>query len=46
MNDILAPEQYGFRTNLLTEKAAFSLIDSILAVVNNKQIVGGIFCDL
>jgi hypothetical protein len=46
MNDILAPEQYGFRTNLSTEKAAFSLIDVILTAMNNKQIVGGIFCDL
>jgi hypothetical protein len=46
MNDILAPEQYGFRTHLSTEKAAFSLIDSILTAMNNKQIVGGIFSDL
>jgi hypothetical protein len=46
MNDILAPEQYGFRTHLSTEKAAFSLLDSILTAMNSKQVVGGVFCDL
>jgi hypothetical protein len=39
MNDILAPEQYGFRTHLSTEKAAFSLLDNILTAMNNKQTV-------
>jgi hypothetical protein len=46
MNDILALEQYGFRTHLSTEKAAFSLLDSILTAMNNKQTAGGVFCDL
>jgi hypothetical protein len=45
-NSILAQEQYGFRTHFLTEKATFSLIDSILTAINNKQTMGGIFCDL
>jgi hypothetical protein len=39
-------EQYGFRAHYSTEKAAFSLINSILTAMNNKQIVGGTFCDL
>ena len=29
-----------------TEQAAFSLINCILTAINNKQVVGGIFCDL
>jgi hypothetical protein len=45
-NSILAQEQYGFRTHLSTEKVAFSLSNSILTAMNNKQTVGGIFCDL
>jgi hypothetical protein len=45
-NNIMAHEQYGFRAHYSTEKATFSLINSILTAMNNKQIVGGIFCDL
>jgi hypothetical protein len=41
----MAQEQYGFQTHLSTE-VAFSLINSILIAMNNKQTVGGIFCDL
>jgi 2C-methyl-D-erythritol 2,4-cyclodiphosphate synthase len=46
MNNILVPEQYGFRTHSSTEQAAFTLINSILTAMNNSQIVGGTFCDL
>ena len=46
MNNILVPEQYGFRTHFSTEQAAFTLINSILTAMNNSHIVGGIFCDL
>ena len=46
MNNILVPEQYGFRTHSSTEQAAFTLINSILTAMNNNHIVGGIFCDL
>jgi hypothetical protein len=45
-NSILTQEQYGFRSHSSTEKATFSLINSILTVMNNNLIVGGIFCDL
>jgi hypothetical protein len=45
-NSILTQEQYGFRSHSLTEKAAFSLINSILTAVNNNLIVRGIFYDL
>jgi hypothetical protein len=29
-----------------TENAAYKLINEVLNVLNNKKIVGGIFCDL
>ena len=43
---ILVCEQYEFRTHSSTEKAAFTLINSILTAMNNNLIVGGIFCEL
>jgi hypothetical protein len=45
-NQILAKEQYGFRSKLSTDKASYTLVHVILTAFNNKQIVGGIFCDL
>jgi len=39
MNNILAQEQYGFRTLSSTEQAAFTLINSILTAMNNNQMV-------
>jgi hypothetical protein len=45
-NNILAPEQYGFRNNLSTESASYNLINNILEALNNKFTVGGILCDL
>jgi len=44
--NILAQEQYGFRNNLSTEAASFHLLNSVLDALNNKSMVGGIFCDL
>jgi len=38
-------KQYGFRSNLSTDNASYSLIHEILSAMNNKHIVGGIFCD-
>ena len=46
INNILVHEQFGFRMHHSTEQAAFSLINCILTAINNKQVVGGIFCDL
>jgi hypothetical protein len=46
MISILVSEQFVFRINHSTEQAAFSLMDGIISGLNNKQIVGGIFCDL
>jgi hypothetical protein len=45
-NNILRTEQFGFRVSLSTEKASYKLIDDILNALNNKLMVGGIFCDL
>jgi hypothetical protein len=45
-NNILDNNQYGFRPNPSTEKTSFKLIQEILKAMNNKQLVGGIFCDL
>jgi exonuclease III len=46
INGILSQEQFGFRKQHTIEQAAFSLINSTLTALNNKQIAGGIFCDL
>jgi 2C-methyl-D-erythritol 2,4-cyclodiphosphate synthase len=46
MNSILVHKHCGFRTHSSTEKAAFTLINSILTAMNNNSIVRGIFCDL
>jgi hypothetical protein len=43
---ILTDEQYGFRTKLTTENAVYILTNEILNAMNNKLIVGGMFCDL
>jgi hypothetical protein len=45
-NSILADEQFGFRSHSSTQKAVFTLINDIHSAMNNKSIVGDIFCDL
>jgi hypothetical protein len=45
-NNILVPEQYGFRKGISTEDAAFKLMDSVLKYIDQKKHVGGMFCDL
>jgi hypothetical protein len=42
-NNILAVEQFGFRTFLSKEKASCKLIEDILNVLNNRVLAGGIF---
>jgi len=46
LNQILANEQYGFRSSLSADNASYTLLNEILSDMNNKHIVGGIFCDL
>ena len=45
-NNILTNRQYGFRPHNSTEQAANIMINGILTALNNKLLVGGIFCDL
>jgi hypothetical protein len=46
INNILDDNHYGFWPNSSTEKASFKLIDEILKSMNNKQLAGGILCDV
>jgi hypothetical protein len=43
---ILVKQQFGFRENLSTENAIYKLTNEILNALNNKTMVGSIFCDL
>jgi hypothetical protein len=44
-NAMLNEYQYGFRSEMSTDSASFVFLNEILTL-NNKQMVGGIFCDL
>ena len=46
LNNILVKGQFGFRCNSSTEIAIYTLLNDILSSLNNRIIVGGIFCDL
>jgi hypothetical protein len=45
-NNILAAEQFGFRTSSSTSQASFNFINNILNEFKKKHNVGGIFLDL
>jgi len=45
INYVLVKEQFGFRTNSSADIAAYILINNILSSLNNKLLVGGLFCD-
>jgi hypothetical protein len=45
-NNILPAEQHRFRKHLSTETAIFSLLNNIMQALNDRKLVGGIFCDL
>jgi hypothetical protein len=45
-NNILVHEQFRFRKGSSTDLASFELINNILSALNNKLLVGGVFCDL
>jgi len=45
-NVILNEHHYGFRSEMSTKNASYILLNEILTALNNKQIVGEIFCDL
>jgi hypothetical protein len=44
-NNMLAPEQFGFRKIVATEDAAIQKTDHALRCVKPKMHIGGIFCD-
>ena len=44
--NIIANEQFGFRSQSSTTIASYVLINEILEALNKRKIVGGIFCDL
>jgi sarcosine oxidase/L-pipecolate oxidase len=46
INNILVNEQFGFRDNLPTEIATYTILNKILTSLNNKILVGGLFWDL
>jgi hypothetical protein len=39
-------EKFGFRKNVTTEKATYELTNEIICVLNDKLIIGRIFCAL
>jgi hypothetical protein len=45
-NNILLEEEFGFRPSTSTDKASYRLINQILNAMNQRKVVGGIFCDL
>jgi hypothetical protein len=46
INNNLVEEQFGFRPATSTGKASYRFINEILNVMNERKVVGGIFCDL
>jgi len=45
-NHILADEQFGFTTRSSADLASYKLINDVLTSLNNKLLVGSVFCDL
>jgi hypothetical protein len=45
VNNILAPEQFGFRKCVSIEKVIFTLTNNILNLINQQKQIGGIFCN-
>lgn len=46
INNFLVEEQFRFRPSASTDKASYRLTEEILNALNNRTMVGGIFCDL
>jgi hypothetical protein len=46
INNILVEQQFGFRPSASTEKVSSRLIEEILIALNNRMVVGRVFCDL
>jgi hypothetical protein len=46
VNNILVPEQFGFRKDISIERVVFTLRNNILKLINRCKQTGGIFCHL
>jgi hypothetical protein len=46
VNNILVLEQFGFREKFSTDMAIYTFLNSVLSSLENKLLVGGVFCDL
>ena len=44
--NILVPEQYGFKHGVSTDAANYKLIETVFNAWNKKEYMGGIICDL
>ena len=44
-NNILVPEQFGLREKFSTDMAIYTFLNSVLSSLENKLLVGGVFCD-
>jgi hypothetical protein len=42
----LVDEQFGFRTKSSTDLTSYKIINDVLTSLNDKLLVGGVFCDL
>jgi hypothetical protein len=42
----LVDEQFGFRTKPSTDLASYKLINDVITSLNDKLLVGCVFCDL
>ena len=45
-NNILVLEQFGFREKFSTDMAIYTFLNSVLSSLENKPLVGDVFCDL
>jgi len=45
-NNILVGDQYGFREQLSTETAIYTLLNNVLSSFDRRNLVGGLLCDL
>jgi hypothetical protein len=46
INNISGKEQGGFRENMSTEMATYTFLNNMLASLDKKYFVCGLFCDL
>ena len=45
-NNILVKDHFSFKENSTTDTAMYALLNSVLSSLGNRNLVGGLFCDL